>query len=292
MNVHRRDLASLKEDLHNHYNVGAKIRSAGRRDAPGKDAQIKDRYVKMFPHAMEFDCSRQFTWRFHRIRGTRRTGSEYQRVSSITVTMTQYDDRLFQKITRDIQRCMRSSTWPYCAKRSAKPVSTLYYHLQVAEFELSASTLRTNSSAMTLGKNLVTKSMSDVFTVLQDFRPRPRPDIPEQVEKRMEKWARRKEGEWEVEGTWETVERRSGRESWGALRKQEVERERERMQRLAETRVRAWEQAQAQEKVVRWGAYTVPIRTVRQSRSQEPLPKRIYDACHGHKWRCRKQNSL
>lgn len=143
---------------------------------------------------------------------------------------------------------MRSSTWPYCAKRSAKPVFTLYYHLQVAEFELNASTLRTNSSAMTFSKNLVTKSMSDIFIVLQDFRPRSRPDIPEQAEKRMGKWARRMEGVWNREDTWEAVKHRLGWRSWEALRKQEVERGR--MQRLAETRVDAWEEARAKEKDV------------------------------------------
>ena len=44
---------------------------------------------------------------------------------------------------------------------------------KVAEFELTASTLRANSSALSLGKKLVTLSAPDVFEALKDFRPQP-----------------------------------------------------------------------------------------------------------------------
>ena len=52
MNVHRRDLASLKKDLHNHYNAGDGIRHLEPWEPMAKDSQMKDRYVKMFPHNM------------------------------------------------------------------------------------------------------------------------------------------------------------------------------------------------------------------------------------------------
>ncbi|KLO11679.1 hypothetical protein SCHPADRAFT_941830 [Schizopora paradoxa] len=55
----------------------------------------------------------------------------------------------------------------------------------VSEFELSASTLRTNSSAMSLSKNLVTQSADDIFLVLRDFRPRSRPHLSRTLERLM-----------------------------------------------------------------------------------------------------------
>lgn len=128
---------------------------------------------------------------------------------------------------------------PIVQKGALNRYLTLCHRLQVAEFELNASTLRTNSSAMTLSKNIFMRSMSDVFLVLQDFRPRPRPDIPEQVEKRMKKWARAKKGERKCENTWEAVNHLLGRKAWDseALHEREAERVRERTREALEMRV-------------------------------------------------------
>lgn len=115
------------------------------------------------------------------------------------------------------------------------------YHSQVVEFELSASTLRTNSSAMTLSKTLVTQSMVDVFIVLEDFRPRPRPEIPQHAKEWMEKWARTEERWWKREGTWEAVKHQLEWEAWDseALQEREVEWVRER------TRESLWKRAES-----------------------------------------------
>ncbi|KLO08624.1 hypothetical protein SCHPADRAFT_893745 [Schizopora paradoxa] len=89
------------------------------------------------------------------------------------------------------------------------------YHLhclyKVAEFELNASTLRANSSAMTLSKKLVMRSAADIFLVLRDFRPRERPAIPKLAEKRLAEWAQMKKGGGAREGSWSTVKEYLGR---------------------------------------------------------------------------------
>ncbi|KLO06331.1 hypothetical protein SCHPADRAFT_895536 [Schizopora paradoxa] len=54
----------------------------------------------------------------------------------------------------------------------------------ISEFELSASTLRANSKALTLGRKLVEQNMLDLYSkVLHDFRPRLRPKLPEGLKK-------------------------------------------------------------------------------------------------------------
>ncbi|KLO04712.1 hypothetical protein SCHPADRAFT_947494 [Schizopora paradoxa] len=77
----------------------------------------------------------------------------------------------------------------------------------VAEFELNASTLRTNSSAMILSKDLIMQSAANIFVVLRDFRPQKRPDVPKQAEKRMAEWVRTKKGEWVREDSWNAVKK-------------------------------------------------------------------------------------
>ncbi|KLO11693.1 hypothetical protein SCHPADRAFT_941841 [Schizopora paradoxa] len=67
----------------------------------------------------------------------------------------------------------------------------------VAEFELGASTLRTDSTALSLCKKLVTRSAPDLFKALEDFRPRPRPDVPLSVKSRMQEWAQTREPVWQ-----------------------------------------------------------------------------------------------
>lgn len=124
---------------------------------------------------------------------------------------------------------------------------TLYCMFKVAEFELSASTLRTNSSALTLCKNLVTQSTPDVFDALRDFRPRPRPDLPEEVQKRMEEWVQMKEHKWKHGRTWAAT-KRGYSISREELRERALEREQERVQELAESRAEAWAEAQKTEK--------------------------------------------
>ncbi|KLO03800.1 hypothetical protein SCHPADRAFT_990208, partial [Schizopora paradoxa] len=55
---------------------------------------------------------------------------------------------------------------------------------QVSDFELSASTLRTNSKALTLSRKLVVENMLDLFgKVLSDFRPGLRPELPDELKK-------------------------------------------------------------------------------------------------------------
>ncbi len=63
----------------------------------------------------------------------------------------------------------------------------LYSSSKIVEFERNASTMRTDSKALTLGENLVTTVAFDVFRALCDFRPRPRPDYlqPDAVKKRV-----------------------------------------------------------------------------------------------------------
>lgn len=72
----------------------------------------------------------------------------------------------------------------------------LLFLAKVAEFELTASTLRANSSALSLSKKLVIRSAPDVFEALKDFRPRPRPKVPERVMARMDAWIRTREDAW------------------------------------------------------------------------------------------------
>ncbi|KLO11683.1 hypothetical protein SCHPADRAFT_941832 [Schizopora paradoxa] len=117
----------------------------------------------------------------------------------------------------------------------------------VAEFELSASTLRTNSRALIFCKDLVTRSAPDVFIALDDFRPRPRPNIPEQAEKRMKKWVRSKDVEVDADKTWEEVKRWSRIESREAFRKRQVQQKREKLESLTDIRAKNWKQTPGNE---------------------------------------------
>ncbi|KLO06220.1 hypothetical protein SCHPADRAFT_946268 [Schizopora paradoxa] len=102
----------------------------------------------------------------------------------------------------------------------------------VSEFELSASTLRSNSNAMTLSKKLAMQSAADIFIVLRDLRPRTRPEITIHAgqRNRMAKWARTMKGEHERGDPWRAINQQL--ESLSMISEDEdEEREREQSQK-------------------------------------------------------------
>ncbi|KLO08616.1 hypothetical protein SCHPADRAFT_944301 [Schizopora paradoxa] len=68
----------------------------------------------------------------------------------------------------------------------------------VAEFEISASTLRADSRALRLCRELVTRSVPALFDVFRDLLPESRPNLPKhpEVKIRMDKWVVTMKSAW------------------------------------------------------------------------------------------------